>query len=95
MKDITDDDNPRNCLINQKRPDTAWGPWETRVLESGTEWKRFDWRKRGGGSDGEEEERVLQWYKFNGLGKIWSDAQTYCEDIGFDVFACLFNRSFS
>ena len=84
-KDINDDENPGTCAINLKRADSLWGPWETRLSESATEWKKYEWRKRGVNVI-QEEERVLYWYKFSGGGKSWTDAKIYCGNIDGQLF---------
>ena len=41
-KNIFDDVNPGKCMINQKRVDAVYGPWTPEVIQTDTEWKRFD-----------------------------------------------------
>ena len=92
LKPITDDDNPGNCNINQKRIDALYGPWTRHINQTDTEWKVFDVREALIQSGDHacvygNTCWIQSWFKIGSDDKNWMDSKLFCEEIGGELFS--------
>ena len=81
------------CKISTKRINREWGPWETAIMDTATDFRKYEIRKlviddaHGGDPGNLESERVFEWMKFVHETKAWDDAQKFCIQLGGKLFS--------